>query len=120
MTQHELLAFVDGLERFIEKHAGKRVWPTRALLVENLGDNKALWGPRWHSEFADTYNTLRRKGWLAEEACSHCGVGSHVRLTIVGLSALKLMNEQGCKGHIHVKRREKCHADFKLHPRLAA
>jgi hypothetical protein len=121
MTQHEVLAFVDGLEKFIEKRAGKRVWPSRALLMENLNDNRQFWGPDWRGEFYDTERTLRRKGWLVVETCSHCGEGSHVRLTAAGAQALRLMDEQGCKSHIHVKRREHCHVEnFGFRAKIAA
>ena len=44
----------------------------------------------------------------------------HVRLTEAGLEALRMMDEQGCAGHVHVKRRERCHAKFRFHRKRAA
>ena len=31
-----------------------------------------------------------------------------------GLEALRLMNEEGCEGHTHVKTRERCYHDAKF------
>lgn len=123
MTQHELLAFIKGLHDHVERslsNPGPWCWPTRELLLDNLDANAALWGPRWRSEHGDTELTLRRKQWLAEGPCQeHCHA-KHVRLTEAGLKALHLMDEQGCGGHIHVKRRERCHAKFRFRRKRAA
>jgi hypothetical protein len=124
MTQHELLAFVDGLRRHVEtqvSNPGPWCWPTRELLVENLKANAKLWGPGLISgEFPDTLRTLKAKDWAAEAPCSpHCHA-NHVSLSEAGLEALRLMNERGCAGHIHVKRRERCHAKFRFHRKRAA
>ena len=112
----------DGtMETFAVSGDGRsRTYPTRELLLDNLDANAALWGPRWRSEHGDTELTLRRKQWLAEGPCQeHCHA-KHVRLTEAGLKALYLMDEQGCGGHIHVKRRERCHAKFRFRRKRAA
>src|SRR5208282_2449040 len=117
MTQHELLAFVKGLHDHVERllsYPGPWCWPLRELLVDNLKANARLWGPGLISgEFPDTLRTLKVKQWLVEGPCQdHCHA-NHVSLTASGLEALRQMDEQGCKGHIHVKRRERCHAKFR-------
>jgi hypothetical protein len=124
MTQHELLAFVDGLRRHVEteiSNPGPWCWPTRELLVENLKANAKLWGPGLISgEFPDTLRTLKAKEWAAEAPCSPNCHANHVSLTEAGLEALRLMDERGCAGHIHVKRRERCHAKFRFRRKRAA
>jgi hypothetical protein len=124
MTQHELLAFVDGLRRHVEteiSNPGPWCWPTRELLVENLKANAKLWGPGLISgEFPHTLRTLKAKEWAAEAPCSPNCHANHVSLTEAGLEALRLMDERGCVGHIHVKRRERCHAKFRFRRKLAA
>lgn len=123
MTQHELLVFVTGLHDHIERSVsspGPWCWPTRELLVENLSANKHLWGPHWGNEFNDTLKTLKRKHWVSEGGCqSHCHA-LHVQVTAAGAEALRLMDEFGCEGHIHVKRRTRCHDKFHFHRKLAA
>lgn len=122
MTQHELLAFIDALHGFIERSVSNRgpwCWPTRELLVENLADNKKLWGPSWDSGFRQTLQSLRRHGWAVEEGCApHCHA-KHVRLTSAGLEMLRLMNEHGCRNH-RARNPNGCHEQFKLHRSLAA
>jgi hypothetical protein len=124
LTQHELLAFVDGLRRTVEKQvvkAGSWCWPTRELLVENLNLNAKLWGPGLISgEFPDTLRTLKAKDWATEGPCSPQCHADHVSLTEAGLEALRLMDERGCAGHIHVKRRKRCHAKFRFRLKRAA
>jgi hypothetical protein len=123
MTQHELLAFIDRLHAFIERSVSNRgpwCWPTRELLVENLADNKTLWGPSWDSGFRQTLRSLRHHDWAVEEGCSpHCHA-RHVRLTSAGLEMLRLMNEHGCATHRTRPHGSGCHAQFKLHRNLAA
>jgi hypothetical protein len=125
MTQHELLAFVSGLHDHIAasiSNPGPWCWPTRELLIENLNLNRHLWGPRLITgEFPDALATLLRKHWMVAGPCEpHCHA-THIRVTEAGLEALRLMDEQGCRSHIHVKRREKCHREgFHFRRKIAA
>jgi hypothetical protein len=114
MTQHELLSFVDFLHKEMQRR-GLMVWPTREILLDNLELNRGCWGPRWRNEFGDTRRTLQRKRWIVEESCSPDCHAIHVCLTSDGQNALQLMNRDPsmCRGHIHVKRRTRCHTRFR-------
>lgn len=126
MTQHEVLAFVDGLHEYMKRVTGKEsiAWPTRELLRENFRLNRALWGSGWQSQYHNAVTEARRRHWLAAgpgEGCSvHCHA-EHIRLTSAGAQALRLMNEEGCSAHVTSKR-ERCEgrADFGFNRKLAA
>lgn len=131
MTQHELLSFIDSLHGYVERsvsNKGPWCWPTYELLLDNLKLNRNLWGSRLADEFGDVFRTLQRKHWVAVGPCTVSASRSdvrcharHISLTTAGLEALRLMNEGGCEGHIHVKRREQCHTTgFHLQRRSAA
>lgn len=124
MTQHELLSFVDFLRREMQKEGWPAdVWPTREVVLDNLTFNRDRWGPHWGNEYRDTRRTLLRKQWLLEEACSPSCHAVHVRLTAAGIEALRLMDADpdACRRtHIHVKRRDRCHANFRYQKRKAA
>ena len=100
MTMHEALNFVKALHDHVSsavENRGHWCWPTRELLAENVKVNRALFAGRNQSEdFRRQLGIAKRKGWAVEEGCSpHCH-GRHVRLTGVGLEALRRLDESSC------------------------
>lgn len=125
MTQHEVLAFVEGLHEFMKRKTGNESvpWPTRELVRENFRLNRELWGPNWTDQYRNAVSEARRRRWLVVgpgEGCSvHCHA-EHIRVTAAGAQALKLMNESGCEGHTVHREQCRANADFGFQPKLAA
>ena len=104
MTQHEVLAFVEGLHEHMNHVTGNSnvPWPTRELLIDNFRLNREIWGAGWADQYRNALSEARRRHWLVAgpgEGCSvHCHA-EHIRVTAAGAQALKLMDEGGCEGH---------------------
>jgi hypothetical protein len=130
MTQHEFLTFVAGLHEHVEQslsNPGPWCWPTRELLLDNLNSNRQHFSdsPRpMSAHLAHMLRTLRAKGWVVADGCTeHCHA-SHVRITLDGLEALRLMDELGCGEVLRQGAPKHCehvpHAQFRFHRKLAA
>jgi hypothetical protein len=117
MTQHELLAFVEGLHEWLKvqnPQAESVPWPDRELLVANLRNNRHFWGPTWRQQWNSALKEAVRRGWIVtrqgeEGGCIQGCHATHVRVTAAGAQALLSMDEHGCC-QVHGTR-ERCEAE---------
>jgi len=123
MTQHEFLAFVEGLHEHMKKVTGKPgyPWPDQVLLSQNFRLNRNLWGRTWPQQWNSAMTEAIRHGWVVAgigEGCVRGCHAIHVRVTAEGAQTLRLMNERGCGPcQVHGKTREHCEAkaEFDFH-----
>jgi hypothetical protein len=114
MTQHELLAFVEGLHEHMKQETGKSyvVWPTREMMADNIRLNREFWGPGWSNQYRSALAEARRRHWVViDDGCSQTCHAQHVRVTAAGAQALAIMNTDGCAKHEIKRRRGPCAAE---------